>query len=94
MSPIKKKYGIEPGLQSCHTAVHLDTGLVFEGHIPAEHVTGLIENHGPRDVGLAVPGMPAGSPDMEVGRRVDAYEILRLTKGKAPARYAHIEGNH
>ena len=93
MSSIKQKYGIEPRLQSCHTAVHLDTGLVFEGHIPAQHIAGLIDNHAPEDAGLAVPGMPAGSPGMEVGSRRDPYDILLLSKDGAPKPFAHVEGN-
>ena len=80
MSGIKEKYGIKPALQSCHTAIHAETGLVFEGHVPANHVSALIENAPEGSIGLSVPGMPIGSPGMEVDDRKDQYDVLLLKK--------------
>ena len=75
LNPIKKQYGIEPRLQSCHTAVIGD--YVFEGHIPAEFVKKVLEEK-PEIRGLTVPGMPIGSPGMEQGNRRDPYDILSI----------------
>jgi hypothetical protein len=92
VSPIKEQFGIEPRYQSCHTAVHGETGLVFEGHVPAAHITALIEDHSPEDKGLSVPGMPAGSPGMEVGSRKDPYEVLLLREKSEATIFAHENG--
>ena len=73
MNPIKEKLGVEPRLASCHTAV-ID-GYVFEGHIPAEDIKQFLAE--PRDFkGLAVPGMPMGSPGMEYGDKKDTYQVI------------------
>ena len=71
--PIKKKLGLPAGMGSCHTAV-VD-GYVVEGHVPAEEVKRMLEEK-PDITGIAVPGMPIGSPGMEQGNRVDSYQIL------------------
>ena len=61
VSGIKARYGIPPGLQSCHTAV---IGNYFvEGHIPLEAINKLLEEK-PNIKGIAMPGMPSGSPGM------------------------------
>ncbi len=75
LNPIKDQYGIEPRLQSCHTAVIGD--YIFEGHIPAEFVKKVLEEK-PNIRGLTVPGMPIGSPGMEQGNRRDPYDILSI----------------
>ena len=62
LSEIKARYGVRPYLASCHTAV-VD-GYVLEGHVPAEAVKRLLQERPPVK-GLAVPGMPVGSPGME-----------------------------
>ena len=73
MNPFKEKLGVEPRLASCHTAV-ID-GYVFEGHIPAEDIKQFLAE--PRDFkGLAVPGMPMGSPGMEYGDKKDTYQVI------------------
>jgi hypothetical protein len=77
VTPIKRKYGLPPGLGSCHTAVV--GGYVVEGHVPAEEVKRLLEEQ-PDVAGIAVPGMPIGSPGMEQGDRVDSYEIVTFDK--------------
>jgi hypothetical protein len=69
----KKKYGLPAGMGSCHTAI-VD-GYVIEGHVPADVVKRMLEEK-PDILGLAVPGMPVGSPGMEQGNHVDSYEIV------------------
>ena len=72
---------------ACHTATI--NGYVLEGHVPAEEVKRLLATR-PAAVGLSVPGMPVGSPGMEVGDREDPYEVLLVDgAGKATvfARY-------
>lgn len=61
---------------SCHTA--LVAGYAIEGHVPASEIQRLLKEK-PKAIGLAVPGMPVGSPGMDApayGGRVDAYDVL------------------
>ena len=79
-APHKKKLGVPERLASCHTAV-VD-GYTIEGHVPASEIKRLLAER-PRATGLAVPGMPEGSPGMETGKR-DPYDVLLFDKdGKA-----------
>lgn len=73
MNRIKIDAGLTRNLASCHTAFIGD--YVIEGHVPAEDIHQLIAN-APNARGLAVPGMPAGSPGMEMGGRKDHYQAL------------------
>lgn len=68
----KINLGVPSQLASCHTAV-ID-GYVIEGHVPASDILQLLQQK-PNITGLAVPGMPHGSPGMETGR-IDAYDVL------------------
>jgi len=61
---------------SCHTAAV--EGYALEGHVPAADIKRLLAER-PRAVGLAVPGMPVGSPGMEAGGRSDPYDVLLVT---------------
>lgn len=72
VSPIKKELGVPGNLQSCHTA--MVDGYVIEGHVPADLISKL-RSEKPQIKGLAVPGMPMGSPGME-GAHKDAYNII------------------
>ena len=72
MAAIKRDLGVPAALHSCHTA--MVEGYVVEGHVPADLVLKLLKEK-PRGVGLAVPGMPMGSPGME-GPTRDRYDIL------------------
>lgn len=83
MNQIKQEYGVDYKLRSCHTAVVED--YVLEGHIPAEDIRRLLKER-PAVDGLAVPGMPAGSPGME-SKNEDPYEVIAFTKGKKNAIY-------
>ncbi len=77
MSVVKRFYAIPGSLQSCHTGV-VNTSqaqYVFEGHIPADIIQRFLDNPPKDAIGLSVPGMPMGSPGMEVGDRKDYYEV-------------------
>ncbi|WP_100637846.1 DUF411 domain-containing protein [Marinobacter salexigens] len=73
MNRVKFEAGISRNLASCHTAFVGD--YVIEGHVPAADIHKLIAD-APKARGLAVPGMPAGSPGMEMGDRKDHYQVL------------------
>lgn len=75
MQAIKEQAGIPPGKGSCHTA-HVD-GYVVEGHVPARDIQRLLDEK-PDARGLTVPGMPVGSPGMEMGDRKDPYKVLLI----------------
>ncbi len=79
MNPIKTQYQVPAALQSCHTAI-VDGGdaksYVLEGHVPVKEIERLLQEK-PDVIGLAVPGMPIGSPGMEVeGAEPQAYDVL------------------
>ncbi|MDP4547774.1 DUF411 domain-containing protein [Marinobacter sp. MDS2] len=73
MGRIKAEAGLIPGLGSCHTAIVND--YVIEGHVPADDIKRLL-SEAPKATGLSVPGMPAGSPGMEMGDRKDHYKVI------------------
>lgn len=76
LNDIKAGLGITPGLASCHTAMIGD--YFIEGHVHANEIRALV-GEGPDARGLTVPGMPIGSPGMEMGDQRDAYETLLVT---------------
>ncbi|WP_328187936.1 DUF411 domain-containing protein [Marinobacter sp. OP 3.4] len=73
LNQVKMDAGLTPQLSSCHTAFIGD--YVIEGHVPAADIKRLVET-APQAHGLTVPGMPVGSPGMEMGDRKDAYQVL------------------
>jgi hypothetical protein len=78
ISAVKEKLGVAPEIGSCHTAQV--GGYVIEGHVPAASVQRLLKEK-PKVAGLAVPGMPAGSPGMEVpGGHQEPFAILTFDK--------------
>lgn len=85
-APIRARHGVAEKYASCHTAVA--GSYVIEGHVPAADVRRLLKEK-PKARGLAVPGMPMGSPGME-GPYQDAYSVLLLTEQGASSwqRYA------
>ena len=89
LNEIKLKLGIDAQHQSCHTAV-FENGFVFEGHVPVTYINKFIENPPANALGLAVPGMPMGSPGMEVSNQFQAYDILLLKKDGSTEVYASI----
>ncbi len=76
LSPVKQRFGIPNRLQSCHTG--LVGGYVVEGHVPADLVHRLLKEK-PDVLGIAVPGMPIGSPGME-GGTPERYEVLTFDR--------------
>ena len=86
---IKEKYNIEPQYRSCHTAVSSD-GFIFEGHIPSKYIKQFLSEDHPKAIGLSVPGMPLGSPGMEVEDRFMPYDVLILFKDGTSKIYAEV----
>lgn len=81
---MRARLGIPEAMGSCHTA--LVGGYALEGHVPAQDVQRLLADR-PKALGLAVPGMPIGSPGMDgavYGGRRDPYDVLLLRTGAAP----------
>lgn len=87
LAAIKAQYGVPANLRSCHTA--LVDGYVVEGHVPAAMVKKLL-NERPDAKGIAVPGMPVGSPGM--GESGDPYKIFLFDKQDSQSVYG-IGGN-
>ena len=86
LSSIKDQFSVAPENQSCHTAVV--GGYVVEGHVPADVVRRMLSEK-PDIAGIAVPGMPIGSPGMEVeGRPADRYDIVAFDKNGQRSVYA------
>lgn len=74
LTAVKNQYNVPGNLQSCHTAI-VD-GYVIEGHVPVEEIERLLAER-PDVTGLAVPGMPLGSPGMEAaGAEPQPYDVI------------------
>ncbi len=87
----RARLGIPMRLGSCHTA--LIDGYAIEGHVPAREIRRLLAER-PGAVGLAVPGMPVGSPGMDgpaYGARKDAYDVLLVRKDGSTTSYQHYQ---
>lgn len=83
----RKRLGIQLKYGSCHTA--LVGGYAIEGHVPAREILRLLKER-PQALGLAVPGMPVGSPGMDgpvYGDRKDPYDVLLLSKDGSASVY-------
>lgn len=80
MAAIKQQYGLPANLASCHTTIA--DGYVIEGHIPAEDVQRLLAEK-PDIAGIAVPGMPIGSPGMESGDYIEPYTVFSFQEDGA-----------
>ena len=77
---MRLQLGMPPKFGSCHTA--LIQGYVIEGHVPSADILRLLKEK-PRALGLAVPGMPIGSPGMdgpEYKNRRDPYDVLLIQR--------------
>ena len=90
LQTIKKKYNIKPKYQSCHTGVSKD-GYIFEGHIPSEFIAQFLSEDHPNAIGLSVPGMPLGSPGMEVEGMFTPYDVLILFNDGSSKVYAEVK---
>ena len=77
MGAVKRTGSVPQRLYSCHTA--FVDGYVVEGHVPAADIRRMLADK-PRIAGIAVPGMPAGSPGMEVPGRVDRYDVVAFNR--------------
>ncbi len=89
LSAIKQTRHVPVGARSCHTAVV--GGYTIEGHVPARFVTKLLAEK-PDIAGIAVGGMPMGSPGMEGAYR-DSYDVLAFNDAGRTAVYGHVEGD-
>ena len=76
MEAIKKEYNVPQQLTSCHTAI-ID-GYVIEGHVPADDIKRFIAQS-PKQTGLSVPGMPSGTPGMEMGNK-QPFAVVSFNK--------------
>ena len=89
LNAVKEEHQVPMQLQSCHTAI-VD-GYVIEGHVPAEDVNRLLAEK-PDIAGLAVPGMPLGSPGMEVdGGDDQPYDVIAFSAGGSTAVFASYQ---
>jgi hypothetical protein len=90
---VRAQLGIDRRYGSCHTAVV--GGYAVEGHVPAAEIHRLLRER-PQARGLAVPGMPVGTPGMDgavyKGRK-DSYDVLLLARDGGASVYRHYEGN-
>lgn len=84
LRPVKAQNGVTPQLASCHTAIIED--YVIEGHVPADVIAKLLEER-PDIRGIAVPGMPAGSPGME-GGTPEEYDVVAFDREGKTSVYA------
>lgn len=83
----RAKFGIPQEFGSCHSA--RVAGYAVEGHVPAADIRRLLADK-PKAAGLAVPGMPLGSPGME-GPRTDPYQVLLVGKDGTPGVFRQVE---
>lgn len=90
MAAIKEQFGVAPQYQSCHTAVWHDHPYVFEGHVPAPLIEKFLTSPPPDAIGLAVPGMPVGSPGMEIDSHFQPYDVLLLKTDGTSSVYARV----
>ncbi len=86
MEATKNALQVPADLRSCHTAEA--NGYVFEGHVPAEHIRKFLAEHS-KERGLAVPGMPGGSPGMEDQPKV-AYQVLAFQADGTSRVFANV----
>lgn len=80
-----KKADLPAGLEACHTGF-ID-GYAVEGHVPAEDIKRMLKEK-PAFRGIAVAGMPAGSPGMDFGNRTSSYQTISYTKDGQRSVYA------
>ncbi len=84
LAQVKGRHGVPSELAACHTAI-VD-GYVVEGHVPADVIQRLLKER-PAVAGIAVPGMPVGSPGME-GPYREPYDVLTFDRDGATRIYA------
>jgi hypothetical protein len=89
LGPTKERVGVPVAMGSCHTAEV--SGYFVEGHVPAEDIKRLLRER-PDAKGLTVPGMPAGSPGMEVPGKTQPYDVFLVSKDGSTSIYTHHGG--
>jgi hypothetical protein len=87
MDALKDSLGVPAALRSCHTAVM--GRYVIEGHVPVADMRHLLAAAPKGVIGIAVPGMPAGSPGMEVPGRTDRYDVIAFSADGTTKLFAH-----
>ena len=87
LSAVKRMAGIPEALESCHTA--FVGGYAVEGHVPSDVISRLLSER-PDVKGVAVPGMPEGSPGME-GPDPEAYDVLTFTKDGSSEVFSRVQ---
>lgn len=93
LNPIKERLGVPPDKKACHTA---EVGGYFvEGHVPADDIKRLLVEK-PNAKGLAVPGMPAGSPGMEMpSGKTQPYDVLLVARDNSGSTFSrHGDRTH
>lgn len=90
LDTLKLDNGITRNYQSCHTAISRD-GYVFEGHVPARMIRQFLASPPKDALGLAVPGMPIGSPGMEIDDRFSSYQVLLLKADGSSEVFAEVK---
>ena len=90
MDSLKDQLGINPTLRSCHTALS-PQGYVFEGHVPARYVEQFLAAPPAGAMGLSVPGMPVGSPGMEMGNDFTPYQVIQMNLDGSHQLYAEVK---
>lgn len=86
----KEAAGLSEDLWACHTAEV--AGYTVEGHVPARELTRLLQER-PAALGIATPGMPAGSPGMEYGSEREAFDVVLVGLDLSQQVYASYPGN-
>jgi hypothetical protein len=90
LSGVKSTLNIRPEYQSCHTAVSKE-GFFFEGHVPVYLMKQFLANPPKNAAGLSVPGMPIGSPGMEMDNRFQPYKVVLIKENGDAEIYAEIK---
>ena len=86
MDAIKAQLGVPEGVRSCHTA--LVGKYLIEGHVPASDIQRLVRQQ-PGVAGLAVPGMPSGTPGMaQPGAKISGFEVVAFQRDGTTKRFA------
>jgi hypothetical protein len=92
LNAIKQTLGVAPAYQACHTATWKN--YVFEGHIPADVIQHFLANKPRNAAGLAVAGMPMGSPGMETNKPYRAYQVVQLNQDGSSTSYATVSASN
>jgi len=88
LAAIKRSQGVPGDMASCHTAIV--AGYVIEGHVPIAAIQRLLQQR-PAVAGIAVPGMPLGSPGMESPVAAEPYTVFSFTADGSYRPFMHIE---